>query len=306
MRLCSLLRCRDDISRIARERPDIGYDTISLIYEQLYARQVAKTFYLVRMHGKTFVERFKSGQSLMDIAEWFNLSPSLVARKVLELHLGMNRKAVTQLMRDPSNIEDERLREDTALCVEVDEHCSPRMDRLRTALGLEYELRLTDEVKNLGLEFETENELRKRGCHKTPDILLCVPVLFRNKVVRWIDSKAKFGDEYTLNKDYVSSVSSYIGRFGPGMVIYWFGFIEDCNSRMLQDNGLLIADKFPTEIELLPGSSRFVAYVDDDEVNGSEDDEPLPDWNELLSHGLLSMPKQPFSSLMGESTLNSK
>ncbi|CAN8067307.1 unnamed protein product [Agarophyton chilense] len=272
MRICSLLRCKEDISTLAKAQPDIGYDTISLIYDQLYARQVAKTFYLVRMHSKAFVEMFKSGLSLMEISERFNLSPSLVARKVLELHLDLNRKSITQFMRDPSNITDERLRDDVELCVEMDEHCSPRMDRLRTALGLEYELRLIHEVMNLGLEFETENDLRKRGCHKTPDILLYVPVLFRNKVVRWIDSKAKFGDEYTLNKDYVSSVSSYLGRFGPGMVIYWFGFIEDCNSRMLLDNGLLITGSFPADVGMLPGSNIFLACKEDDEANESEDE----------------------------------
>ncbi|PXF46142.1 hypothetical protein BWQ96_04148 [Gracilariopsis chorda] len=289
--LCSSLRCKEDISRIAREQPHLSHDTIALIYEQLYTRQVARTFYQVKLHGKTFVKNFKNGQSLLDIAESFNLSPVLVARKVMELHLGLNRKLITQALREPSMIGDERLRADVCLCIELDEHCSPRTDRLRHALGLEYELRLRDEVKNCGFEFETEDDLRNRGCHKTPDILLRVPISFRNKVIRWIDSKAKFGDKYTLNQDYTSSVSSYIGRFGPGMVIYWFGFIEDCDSGMLNDNGLVVMDRFPTEIETLPGSSRFsVDLLDEHDESDSEVDAEQFDLTKLDIGRVLNLP----------------
>lgn len=35
-------------------------------------------------------------------------------------------------------------------------------------------------------------------------------------------------------------------RFGPGMVIYWFGFIDelDCN----RERGILLKDDFPAEV----------------------------------------------------------
>ena len=45
--------------------------------------------------------------------------------------------------------------------------------------------------------------------------------------------------------------SKYVNRYGPGMVIYWFGFVEE-----LQDaaSDLVLADGFPaaTDIMQLP------------------------------------------------------
>lgn len=248
------LRCREDVSRLAKEQPQYGYETLLGIYTQLCQRQMISMFYLVKVHGNHFLQRYKDGQSLIDIADWINLSPLMVARKVLELHLAVQRKQITQMLQNPSLIQNERLRTEVQLCIDVDEHSGPRIDRTRDVIGLEYEQRLLDEVRNLGLEYESEEDLRKRECFKTPDVLLRVPVAFQGKVVCWIDSKAKFADEYTLTKDYNDSVASYVGRFGPGMVVYWFGVIEDCESPMIRDAGVLVVDDFPRAVETLPGT----------------------------------------------------
>lgn len=257
------LRQRADVAALARERAGAhAYETLLAVYLQAYTRQMARTAYLARQHGARLVARFDAGESLLDVAEWLNLAPCMVARRVLELKLGASRQRVTRLLREPALIEDERLREEVVLCVDSDEHAGPRTDRLRTVMGLEYEFRLIDMVKNLGLQFETENDLRARGCHKTPDVLLRVPVAFAGSVVRWIDSKAKFGDEYFMNKDYTDSVSSYVGRFGPGMVLYWFGFVEDCDTPMLKDAGVVVVDKLPDDIVMLPGSTLQELHVD--------------------------------------------
>lgn len=215
---------------------------------------MAQNFYLLKTFGQQFITRFESGASLLDIAEWVNLSPTMIARRVLELRFGMSRKAITAALRNPERIEDVRLRNEVKLCVDCDEYAGPHMDRVRNVLGLEYEFRLMDELRTLRLQFESEQDLRDRGCYKTPDVLLRVPVAFCGKVVCWVDSKAKFGDEFSLAKDYNDSVRSYVGRFGPGMVVYWFGFIEDCPTPMLQDGGLLVVDRFPSDIQMLPGS----------------------------------------------------
>lgn len=100
------------------------------------------------------------------------------------------------------------------------------------------------------------------------------------KVVNWIESKAMFGDsvrhkKYLKNQLWsywnrsvcsssascvciVSLISSYycyvlytvvVYRFGPGLVIYWFGYVDD-----LEDNsskGILVSDDFPEDFTLM-------------------------------------------------------
>lgn len=87
------------------------------------------------------------------------------------------------------------------------------------------------------------------------------------RIVTWIDSKATFGDDRTHSKQYEEQYStcagtsgslcwkpaigyfilcfamcspdsslsihllcSYVNRYGPGLIIYWFDFIEDLDS----------------------------------------------------------------------------
>ena len=72
------------------------------------------------------------------------------------------------------------------------------------------------------------------------------------RVVNWIDSKALFGDTETHNKDIIAQGESYLHRFGPGMILYWFGHapierLSDCGS------DLTICDHFPMEVMLPTG-----------------------------------------------------
>jgi hypothetical protein len=43
------------------------------------------------------------------------------------------------------------------------------------------------------------------------------------KIVQWVDSKAYFGDEYTHRNIVLPQAESYVNRFGPGLILYWFG-----------------------------------------------------------------------------------
>jgi len=39
---------------------------------------------------------------------------------------------------------------------------------------------------------------------------------------------------------------SYWNRFGPGLVIYWFGYIKQLDNNT--EAGILLSDRFPTDI----------------------------------------------------------
>jgi hypothetical protein len=106
------MRTREDVSTCAvASGGRHAYETLLAVYEQSYMRQMARSFYLAKRHGGDFVRRFNGGDSLLDIAEWINLSPCMVARRFLELELGAGRQGVTRLLRKPELIENERVRE---------------------------------------------------------------------------------------------------------------------------------------------------------------------------------------------------
>ncbi|KAL6763291.1 hypothetical protein V8C86DRAFT_2498203 [Haematococcus lacustris] len=166
----------------------------------------------------------------------------------------------------------QRLQRDVVRCVLSDCSYSPYSDVAKLAAGLEYELLLEQQLRAAGITaFWTEAELRSQGCFKTPDIRLQVPFAVRRPqqqgggrwpwpgtpqlggvldtyhVVTWIDSKATFGDDRMHSKQLEEQYSTYVNRYGPGLVIYWFGFIDDLNT----DANVLLLDRFPTAAEMV-------------------------------------------------------
>jgi hypothetical protein len=53
-------------------------------------------------------------------------------------------------------------------------------------------------------------------------------------MVHWIDSKASFGDDRTHAQQTDGQYATYVNRYGPGCVIYWFGFIADLSASVQQ------------------------------------------------------------------------
>ena len=122
-------------------------------------------------------------------------------------------------------------------------------------LGLEHEMLLEKLLSDLGVPFWTETDLRAHGYFKTPDVWLQVPVAVLDrqapggpswKLVHWIDSKATFGDDRIHGKQLEEQYSAYVNRYGPGLVIYWFGCL-DC----LGQGDVMVLDGFPPSGEIL-------------------------------------------------------
>ncbi|KAI3438921.1 hypothetical protein D9Q98_001335 [Chlorella vulgaris] len=122
-----------------------------------------------------------------------------------------------------------RLQRDIEQCVMCDRVCSPASDAIRHSAGNEYEERLNADLAAAGVAFWTEDQLRSRGYHKTPDARLQVPIAVRGRIVNWIDSKATFGDDKLHRQQTAEQYERYVNRFGPGLVIYWHGYIADLN-----------------------------------------------------------------------------
>jgi len=129
----------------------------------------------------------------------------------------------------------------------------PRFDKERNYVGIEYEMILERALRSMGIPLETEEELRARGTSRTPDILFSCPVAIKVpkrvlslsspkriaensvaiastededyvwKMICWIDSKALFGDVKTHQTSVLPQAETYVHRFGPGLILYWFG-----------------------------------------------------------------------------------
>lgn len=82
---------------------------------------------------------------------------------------------------------------------------------------------------------------------KTPDVKLDVPISVNGHIINWIDSKATFGDDYVLH-DNKDQFMGYVNRFGPGMVIFWFDFVETLEA----PDGVLFVRDFPSEFNVIP------------------------------------------------------
>eukprot|EP00934_Nitzschia_sp_Nitz4_P004059 Nitzschia sp. Nitz4//scaffold150_size53981//12331//13028//NITZ4_006672-RA/size53981-augustus-gene-0.33-mRNA-1//1//CDS//3329537056//4049//frame0 len=120
-----------------------------------------------------------------------------------------------------------RLAQEVMEVLAVDPLHGPHHDHRRRMVGIEYEVLLEQRLTAMGIPFETESNLREKGSSKTPDIVLQIPIGVRVgsewRVVCWIDSKAMFGDSFSHNKQVLPQAESYVHRFGPGMILYWFG-----------------------------------------------------------------------------------
>mmetsp|Transcript_32176 Transcript_32176/g.45751 ORF Transcript_32176/g.45751 Transcript_32176/m.45751 type:complete len:192 (+) Transcript_32176:504-1079(+) len=124
-----------------------------------------------------------------------------------------------------------RLAREVSIVIEKDPMYGPRHDAERHRVGVEYETILEEVLQSLDIPFESENDLRQRGTSRTPDILLSCPFAInvgtetdeRWKPVCWIDSKALFGDVKTHKESVIPQAESYVHRFGPGLLLYWFG-----------------------------------------------------------------------------------
>jgi hypothetical protein len=167
-------------------------------------------------------------------------APCVLARLVLEVHVERaqssqtyahlhiaTKQLVTQLLRNTALIADASLRAQVDDCVRFDDNYSPLVEKLRHSVGTEYEYLLQERLRNLRVPFLTEDDMVARGYPKTPDFKFEVPLLLDGRhVVNWIESKASFGDPDTMQASLADQFAGYCNRYGPGLVIYWFGFVE--------------------------------------------------------------------------------
>lgn len=144
--------------------------------------------------------------------------------------------------------------------VQHDDLYSPAADACRHAAGKIHEERLIEFLDKIAqISYMEEKQLRSKGYAKTPDIKLYYPISIDGgkTVVNWIESKASFGDAKSHEKYMKEQLWPYHNRFGPGAVIYWFGFEESIAS----ENGtcpILIIEELPDLQSIIKIQSKYL------------------------------------------------
>lgn len=85
-----------------------------------------------------------------------------------------------------------------------------------------------------------------------PLLPLHLRVLAPPRIIHWIDSKAMFGDPLTHKDNLENQLQGYTHRFGPGLVVYWFGFVDEIREWTPSD--IMIASRLPDEW-VVPGDN---------------------------------------------------
>lgn len=251
---------RDELVEISTHFPGVTVDTLGSIYSQEIQKKMRRTHHYhysanrTAMYYEQFLKAREKQEShiLIRMAKEFDFSPSQLARIILEKHLIVTEEIthvpkcrISQLIKEPFLIDDDVLSSEVLECNAVDDCYGPFADCIKHAIGYEHEFYLKKKLDSLGLPYIGEEIMREKGYDKTPDIKLEIPIAVDGFIVNWIESKASFGDEFSHDIYLREQYWSYWNRFGAGMVIYWFGFIDELDVN--KEKGIILRDEFPPE-----------------------------------------------------------
>ncbi len=243
----------------------VSYEALLSIRHQQLVRCVKAVSGEHRRQLATYCRWYDAGESIYQIAGRVQYPPYLLARMLVEeLCVLGTRAKVTELMRAPHLISDVRLRREVEECIALDGDFSPGADRVARSVGADYERELCLRLRALGVPFEDEETLRARGLPKTPDVRLLVPLGLlgadgKQHLVNWIDSKAMYGTRETYLTEVLPQVTRYMNRFGPGCVVFWYGFCPSIlELPFTHQQHVALLDDFPPragELVFLNGAS---------------------------------------------------
>ncbi|KAG6462255.1 hypothetical protein O3G_MSEX013151 [Manduca sexta] len=186
----------------------------------------------------------KEDNVILQLSESQFISPALFARSLLQ-GVFSDSTVAKKCIKDTTLIDDKDLAYQVFLGIMNDNQYGPYADIIKQSIGLEYELRLERELRLMDITFLDESILRSRGYDKTPDFKLDVPIAVDDFIVNWVESKALFGDEENHSGYLKEQLLCYWNRFGPGLVIYWFGYLETLDSTPEVNNMFILRTKFP-------------------------------------------------------------
>lgn len=205
----------------------MGFDEefLNVIYTQKTVRDITRKFYRVKNKAHLMLRDWRKGESLLRISNKWNFSPILTGLFIF-LEQGFSKKQFWKYVRNPVQIEDKRLKREILEIIKADYVYSPWASEKQYQRGLWGESLLKEWLDKQNLKYRTENDLRGEF-PKTPDCLFDEPVKLNGWEINWIESKASFGDHVEIKKNMKKQLLPYVDLFGQGLVVYWFGYIDE-------------------------------------------------------------------------------
>jgi hypothetical protein len=203
----------------------VDEDMLTCIFNQKMVRSNKTRYHKVANDAEKFLSRWEKGESFMKLSDEAGLSPVLVTIILLK-RKGMSRKGVRKLLDNPEDIEDERLKEELFEVTRNDYLFSKRAHSLQIKRAKRCEDTINKWLKEKNVEFLTEEQIKECGDFKTPDFLLKKPLKINGLDIIWIESKGLFGDIEEHRRLLEKQFLGYIDNFGPGMAVYWYGFLD--------------------------------------------------------------------------------
>lgn len=168
------------------------------------------------------------------LPKWVRLTPVMRAR-ILMKSLGFTNSEILKAIKNPESVDDEDLKRLIERAILTDYIYSPLAVKHQFARGKLGENIIRRWLEERGIEFKDEKEMKKES-KKTPDFYFEEPIELNGKTIRWIESKALFGDFKTHWIYSKKQYSQYFELFGDGFVVYWFGCLEDLDSNVLDED----------------------------------------------------------------------
>ncbi|MCK4247844.1 MAG: TPD domain-containing protein [Methanomicrobia archaeon] len=233
------LNSTEDIDALV-EKFRIEREVFLAILSQKIVRNVKKNYYKLERKKEILRARWKDGESITDISEEYNFSPVLTASFIFQDTF--SRKKFKEYLKNPELIEEKRIKKEIKEIIEEDIVYSPKYIDLQRENGIRCEEEIRSWLLERDIRFITEKDARYENFRKTPDFLLMSPFSVGGFEVRWIESKAGFGDLIQFKQDFRGQLRPYVKLFGSGIIVYWVGHLERLNG--FSNRIIVISKKF--------------------------------------------------------------
>jgi hypothetical protein len=220
----------------------LDHEMLTVIYSQRTVRETSKKHYKVLRNSQRMIQSWQRGETLLELSKRYEFPPILTGLMLFQ-ETGRSRKQYWTMVRNPETIGDPELRKQIEDITKADMIYSPEGTERQYQRGAWGEKNLQDWLDGQGIGYRTENDLRGEY-PKTPDALLDKPITVNGWKVNWIESKATFGDRVEVNKNTKKQLTPYVQLFGQGLVVYWFGFVDE----ITMEDGIFITDSSLTHL----------------------------------------------------------